>query len=368
MTDKRLERLAATRDQMRQSYGGKAAYLASEMTYARDAISTGWLMLDYVLGIGGVATNHQTEVFGKNDIGKSSLVGLGTLRSAQAMGKLVAIVALEPSFDPQYAEKHGLDLERALILYPDDGVQAFEMTHGLVTGKETGGIPVVDYVMFDSIGAVLREEEAEKGTPSAYGASQLITSATKANLMPCFKNNVGVMYINQVRADTKARVTGLYDSPGGEALKHNVMQRIQIGPNGSPYRLNVDGSKNVIVGGPLKATVKRNKLAEGSGQVAECDFYHKEVEGLPFGIDTTKDVIATAMMAGVFNKSGAWYSHPSFPADKKGEHKLQGAPAIDAFFKEHPQSIEAIRADVLAVMDKNVAAHRRKEREKAKKG
>jgi recombination protein RecA len=337
------------------------------MKYSHDAISTGWLMLDYVLGIGGVATNHQTEVFGKNDIGKSSLVGIGTLKNAQAMGKLVAVVALEPSFDPDYAAKHGLDLERCLILYPDNGVQAFEMTHDLVTGKETGGVPVVDYVLFDSIGAVTREEEAEKGTPSAYGASQLITSATRANLMPCFKNNVGIMYINQVRADTKARITGLYDSPGGEAMKHNVMQRIQIGPNGSPVRANINGMKNIVIGGPLKATVKRNKLAEGNGAVAECDFYHKEVEGYPFGIDQTQDVINTAMMAGVFDKNGAWYTHPSFPEDKKGERKLQGAPAIAAHFENHPESVEAIRADVMNVMHANVKTHQKNQREKAKK-
>ena len=363
---KRLANLHAERDRIRKNYGGKSGYLASEVEYKTDAIPTGWLGLDFITGIGGVPRNHQVEVFGVNDIGKSSLIGLNTLRCAQEMGLLVGVIAIEPGWSPEWAEKNGVDLDRCLVAYPDDGPDAFAILHDWVTGKESGGIPPVDYVLFDSIGALTRKEEATSGMPSAYGASNLITVGSKSMLMPCFKNNVGVMYLNQVRQKTDAKVKGLFESPGGEGLKHNCMLRIQLRPGGSPYREKLDGS-DTDIGRPIIAAIKRNKLAEGSGQTAQCDYYFREVEGYPFGIDSVKDILDTGIDTGAIKRGGSWYFHDSFPpTGKDNERKLNGKKAVEAHFDEHPESVEAIRSDVMKVMAERVAEYRRKQREKKK--
>lgn len=362
---KRLANLQAERDRIKKNYGAKSGYLANEIEYKTDSIPTGWLGLDFITGIGGMPRNHQVEIFGINDIGKSSLIGLNVLREAQTMGLLVGVIAIEPGWSPEWAEKNGVDLERCLVAYPDDGPDAFSILHDWVTGKDSGGIPPVDYVVFDSIGALTRKEEALTGTPSAYGASNLITVGSKSMLMPCFKNNVGVMYLNQVREKTDARIKGLFDSPGGQGLSHNCMLRVQLRPGGSAFREKLDGG-DVEIGRPIIASIKRNKLGEGSGQIASCDYYFREVEGYPFGIDRVKDILDTGIDTGVIKRGGSWYHHPSFP--KSGDdHKLNGKKSIEEHFDAHPESVEQIRKDVMGVMAERVAEYRRKQREKQKR-
>jgi recombination protein RecA len=70
------------------------------------------LALDYALGTGGWPLGHPVHVFGKPDIGKSSVIGFNAIRNAQAEGKLCGIIAIEPGFDEAWAAKNGVDLER----------------------------------------------------------------------------------------------------------------------------------------------------------------------------------------------------------------------------------------------------------------
>lgn len=175
-------------------------------------------------------------------------------------------------------------------------------------------------------------------------------SAGLTNVAPLlFRNNVSLVLLNQVRADTNARIGGQLDSPGGWALRHLCPLRVQLKP-GAPYKskvLGIEGSDDVTVGRTIIGIIKRNKLAEESapGWKAQFDFYHKTAEGYPFGLDLAKDVQNTGILSGVIQKKGAFLYHSTFP---KG--KLQGKDKLSDFISKNPEAVEVIRKDVMSAM------------------
>ena len=336
---RKAQQLAA---RFEKKFGYKAGS-TGDAEWPLDVIPTGSLSLDYALGIGGWPTGHPIEIFGPPDIGKSSVIGLNALANAQKQGRLCVIIAVEPGFDPAWAERHGVDTESLAIARPDNGQDAFNMLADAVSSG-------AGFVLFDSIGALLRESEAEvDGKPAQGGRSSLITWGVHNILQKSWKNDVGIMFINQVRDKMNARMPGVVDSPGGHALKHVSTVRVQLKTaSGGLYSEKVNG-EDMEVGHRLKAVIVRNKLSEGSRRVAEFDYYKKETDEHPVGIDKTADMIDVAVRTGCISTAGAYYRHPAFPGEK---NQIQGKSGVKEFLIENPDAQEIIRKDVLEVMVK----------------
>jgi recombination protein RecA len=334
---KKAQDLAAS---FQKKYGEKAGSLGST-TWPLDVIPTGSLSLDYSLGIGGWPMGHLIEVFGPPDIGKSSVIGLNAIANAQAMGKLCSIICVEPQFDKSWAQKHGVNTNELALGRPDNGQDAFNMLAQAVSDG-------ADFVLFDSIGALLRESEAEiDGKPAQGGRSGLITWGVHNVLQPAWKNNVTVMFINQIRDKMNARMPGVVDSPGGHALKHTCSIRVQL--KASEFYREKINKEEVEVGHRLKATILRNKFSEGSRRTAEFDYYKMTTPEHEVGIDKGADIIDVATRLGCITPAGAWYKHPSFPGEK---NQLQGKAAVGKFVMENPKVQEQLRQEVLEAMVK----------------
>ncbi len=325
---------------LERKFGLKSGATGAE-TFRLNVVPTGSLALDYALGTGGWPLGHPVEIFGPPDIGKSSVLGFSAIRNAQAAGKLCGIIALEPGFDKDWAIKNGVDPDSVVIGRPDNGEDAFAMLFDWITDD------IVDFIVFDSIGAVLKASEVDpEGKAMQGGQSNLITWGVKRILTPCWKNNKGLIFLNQVRDDMRSRIPGMVESPGGHALKHGSAIRIEMKAVGSPFKAKVDGD-DVVIGKTLVAIIKRNKLAEGSGRRAEFDYYQLETDEHPVGIDWQKDAIATAIRTGVITKAGAWYRHPTFPSE---EHRIQSKASVAEFLGTRPEAVDRIRNEVLAAM------------------
>lgn len=326
-----------------KKYGHKSAASGRFQPHT-DVTPTGILALDYALGTGGWPEGTLIEVFGPPDIGKSSIIGINGIIEAQKMGKMCGLVALEPGFDPMWAEKLGVDLDKLVIQWPDDGQEAFDMLFDFVMDDD------IHFIVFDSIGAVLRPSEAgDKGKPSQGGQSALITWGVKRIQTPTWKRQKTVIFLNQIRDDMNARIPGMVESPGGHALKHSAEIRIQLKPGKDRYTAKIDG-EDVMIGRSVVAVIKRTKKDEGSNKRAVFDFYGMETDDAPFGVDRASDVIQTAMRAGVIKRSGPSYQHAAFPGGK-----LLGGKAVGEFFVQNPSVVDVIRDEVLKVMqDKKV--------------
>src|SRR5881397_1315072 len=138
--------MASIADRYAKKYGPQSASSARFKPHEK-VTSTGILALDYALGVGGWPEGTIVEVYGPRDIGKSSIIGLNAIIEAQREGKYCGLIALEPGFSPKWAEKHGVDLDKLLILWPDDGKKAFDMLYDMVYDDD------IQTIVFDSIGA-----------------------------------------------------------------------------------------------------------------------------------------------------------------------------------------------------------------------
>lgn len=337
---KQLEKMVAN---LNKGYGAGTGSMADE-PYELNAIPSGSLALDYQLGTGGWARGQVIEVYGPRDIGKSTVIGLQAIRNAQAQGLLCGIIALEPNFDPIWAERHGVDTRYVIIARPKNGEQAFSILNDWVTGASLGGEPVLDFVLFDSLGAVTRKSEAESGLPSAMGAANLTSTAVKSITPVAYRHNITVMLLNQIRDVTNPMVKGGVKPPGGHAVEHLASQHIYLKPGAKRETIKGDDGEDVLIGREVIAIIKRNKLDEGTDKRAVFWFYQKEVEGYPFGLDWVTDVIDTAITSGVITGSN-WYYHESFPGGK-----IQGKDSVREFLRNEPKVVADIREKVLAKM------------------
>jgi hypothetical protein len=110
--------------------------------------------------------------------------------------------------------------------------------------------------------------------------------------------------------------------------------------------MKIDG-EDKMVGRQVIASFKKAKTHNALGSSARFDFYHVDTDGeYPFGVDVAKDVIATAKIAKVFEASGAWLKHKTFPGGK-----LNGQKAVGEFLANKPEALQQIRSEVLDVMN-----------------
>lgn len=334
------KRLESARASTIDKFGAQSAALGNE-NYDLNVVPTPSLMLDYKLGIGGFPYGHMVEVFGANGLGKTSALGYGVLANVQRQGRLPGIIAMEPTFDAKWAQElHGLDPDLLLIGRPDNAEEAFDMLHDWVYGG------LVDYIMIDSIGAMASQSETkEDGKKKAYGASGVITTGLNSTIPRLYKNNQGLLIINQQRQAGQTR-TGhtFHDSPGGEALKHHAMIRIQLKPGKEKFIVPIDGEK-VTVGRELSWNFRKNKLAQAAEKSAQFNFFNIETEEYGLGVDKVSDLINVGKITGVIEGSGAWLKHPKFPGEK-----LQGRAALAKYMRETPEIAEAIRQGVITKM------------------
>lgn len=324
--------------QMQKKYGERGVMRGSEVPDV-EVVSTGILSLDYALGVGGWPLGLASGIFGPPEIGKSTILGFNAIREAQKDGGLAAIVAMEGRFDKSWAIRHGIDPERLIVTRPKHGREAWDQLQELVESE------VFRVIEVDSIGAMLYESETElKGGPKQGGQSGLITWGIK-RLNPVLQHiPTAVLLLNQVRVNMKAMGNFVvYEQPGGQGLRHGEIVTVQLRPHAdAPFTLG-QGDDIITIGRTIVAQVMKNQLAEGTGNRAVFDFYQRETEGNPFGVDRLRDIFLTGKRLGVIEQAGGWYTLPS---GTRG----QGEKAILESLAAKPQEAAAVRAEVLKVM------------------
>lgn len=321
--------------ELQKSYGPRAAVMGSEKP-ALDVIPTGCLALDYELGTGGIARGHATGIFGKRDIGKS-VTALNIVANAQAQGLDVVWLAVETSFDAEWAEKHGVDTSALLVAFPKTGEEAFQMMYRCIEAE-------VGLVIFDSVGALLGESEIGVDAKARTGGQAgLITWGMKMCVPAAYHSNTALVFLNQQRDDMAARYAGAVKQPGGHTLEHMEATIIHLKAGGAPFKTKIRGSE-VEIGKPIIAHIVRNKLSEGSSRKALYDMYYMETEDYPFGVDKISDIINTGKRAGVIKQAGSIYTLPD-------GMKCKGAKAVAQHLVDKPLVYDLIRAGIMEAME-----------------
>jgi recombination protein RecA len=310
-------------DEIKQRFGEGAIMKLKEAGHIDvEAISTGCISLDSILGIGGVPRGRVTEIFGPESTGKTT-VALHICSEAQKRGGSAAFIDAEHALDPDYAKRIGVNVNDLLISQPDSGEQALQIVEALVRSGE------IDVIVIDSVAALTPKAEiaGEIGEFQIGLQARLMSAALRKLASIVAKTKTVVIFLNQTRMKIGVMFGNPETTPGGLALKFYSSVRINL-----KRRAQIKQGDSII-GSRIKAKIVKNKVA-APFKLAEFDIYYNE------GISQIADLLNIGLKDEIIKKSGSWFQY--------GEHKLgQGMEGAKTFLKENPKLMKEIKKAVM---------------------
>jgi recombination protein RecA len=268
--------------------------------------------LNRALG-GGLPYGRQILIWGSKSSAKSSMC-LQMIGLAQKEGKVCAWIDAEMSYDKKWAERLGVDTSKLIV----SQCRTINEMVDLGTKLMQAG---VDMIVVDSITSLLPAIYFEKGsdelkelenTKQIGAESRDFSNAWKminyANnkpkptlfvLISQSRNNISAMYTSQ--QPTGGQATKFYSSTviklfSSESDNQAIKGKIPVG----------DKLIEEKIGRKVRWEVQFSKTSPGF-QSGEYDFYFR---GPSVGVDAVGDLVDTAELAGLVNRTGAWYILP----------------------------------------------------------
>lgn len=291
-------------------------------------ISSGSIGLDFALGIGGYPRGRVIEIYGPEASGKTTLA-IHAIAEAQKNGGIAAIIDAEHTFDRNYAEKLGVDIENLLISQPDSGEQALEITDNLIRSG------ALDIVVIDSVAALTpkAEIEGEMGDSKMGLQARLMSQALRKLTANISKTNTSCVFINQLREKIGVVFGNPETTTGGNALKFYSSVRVDI------RRINQIKDGEDVVGNRTRVKIVKNKLAPPFRK-ADFDILYGE------GISQLGEIIDLGVDYDIIKKSGSWFSY--------GDTKLgQGRDAVKQIIKDNPELYDELKQKVTEALKNN---------------
>ncbi|MCP4537720.1 MAG: hypothetical protein GY832_11280 [Chloroflexi bacterium] len=158
------------------------------------AISTGSLLVDRALGIGGVPVGRVIEIAGPEGAGKSSL-GLHIVAEAQKQfpDAPAIFIDMEHALDTDYAEAIGVDTEELLLSQPQSGTAALTIVKKM--------IGLASVIVVDSVPGLVTQAEldAEPGDSHVGILARLMSQHLKEVVPKLGLSDTTLVFINQMR-------------------------------------------------------------------------------------------------------------------------------------------------------------------------
>lgn len=281
-----------------------------------EAISTGSIKLDTVLGVGGIPKGRITEIFGPESSGKTTLA-LHVIAECQKNGGIAAFIDAEHAIDPEYSKSIGVDIDNLIISQPDCGEQALEIAETLVRSS------AVDIIVVDSVAALVprAELQGDMGDSHVGLQARLMSQAMRKLTGAVSKSKCSIIFINQLREKVGIMFGNPETTPGGRALKFYSSVRIDV--------RKVASVKNgdEVIGNSVKVKTVKNKVAPPFREAEIVIKFGK-------GIDIYEEIVDVGVEKRIIEKSGAWFTY-------NGERR-QGKSAMVDFIKSDNKIFEEI--------------------------
>ncbi len=312
--------------QIEKTYGkGAIMRLGDAPEITLDSISTGSLLLDSALGVGGVPRGRIVEIFGPESSGKTTLA-THIIAQAQKLGGTCAFIDAEHAFDPSYARKLGVNTDDLLMSQPDTGEDALNICETLIRSS------ALDLIVIDSVAALVprAEIEGDMGDSHVGLQARLMSQALRKLTGTLNRTNTILIFINQIRMKIGVMFGSPETTSGGRALKFYASIRMDIRRIGAIK----DGTE--VVGNRTRVKVVKNKVAPPFRQ-AEFDIIYGE------GISSLGELIDVGVEHDVIIKSGSWFSY--------GDIKIgQGRDATKAWLTDNDSLREEITLKVKDIL------------------
>ena len=305
--------------QIEKQFGkGSIMKLGEETKQQIEVISTGCLVLDNALGIGGVPRGRIVEIYGPESSGKTT-VSLHIIAEAQKNGGSAAFIDAEHALDPYYAGQLGVNTEELYVSQPDTGEQALDICETLVRSG------AFDVIVIDSVAALTPKAEidGEMGDSFIGLQARLMSQALRKLTAIINKSKTCVVFINQLREKVGVMFGSPETTTGGKALKFYASIRLDV------RKVDTIKEGSEFVGNRTRVKVVKNKLAPPFKQAVFDIIYGK-------GISNEGCIVDLATELGIIQKSGSWYSYND---EKIGQGK-ENVKAYLSANKEFCQKLE----------------------------
>src|SRR5579859_2596034 len=309
----RKKALETTFAQIDKHYGKGSVMLLGQAEHQKvEVISSGSILIDRALGVGGYPVGRIIEIFGPESSGKTTLA-LHAIAQAQKQGGVCAFIDAEHALDPAHAGQLGIDVENLIVSQPDYGEQALDIAEMLVRSG------AVDIIVIDSVAALVPKAELEGDMGDTHvGLQARLMSQALRKLTPIVhKSKTILIFINQIRHTINSMpFANKETTTGGNALKFYASLRLDVRKIASLKKNDEHFGNRILV------KVVKNKVAAPFKKV-ELDLLFTE------GISKELDLLDASLFYNIISQSGAWFT---FEGAKIG----QGREQVLAYLKENP--------------------------------
>lgn len=277
------EAIKLARVQIEKTFGKGSLIKMGEYPVGKGikSISSGSIVLDEALGIGGYPRGRIIEIFGPESSGKTTLT-LQAIAEVQKEGGIAAFIDAEHALDPVYAKALGVNVSELWLSQPDTGEQALEITEHLI---RSGGI---DLIVVDSIATLTPklEIDGEMGDSQIGLRARLMSKALRKITGILSKSNTCIMFVNPET------------TTGGNALKFYASLRLEVR---KIEQITISGSSDDVIGNKIRVKIVKNKVAPSFRKVELVIYFGK-------GVSKEAGILDAALKHNLIQKTGFWYS------------------------------------------------------------
>lgn len=332
-SDEKMKELRENMDRINKDFGvGTVMLFGDKPVGGYETVSTGSLQLDHALGIGGLPKGRMIEIYGWESSGKST-IALNAIADAQKQGLKCLLVDAENSFDPEYADALGVNVDELQYCQPSCGEQGFEVADRQICAGAVG------LVVIDSVAAMIpkAELEGEMGDSKMGLHARLMSQVCRKMVSSIAKHNVVCIFINQLRH----KIGVVYGSPevttGGNALQFYASIRMEVRRSTTEKNSVYNGDEKQ--GNQTTVKVIKNKCAPPFKTATFNIMYGK-------GVDRNSEIIDLAIEMNIIEKAGSWFSY-------KGSKLGQGKEQLKEMLSDNSGLLSEIESILLSKMNGN---------------
>lgn len=305
---------------------------------SKERIPTASFGLNNLLG-GGLAVGKQHTFWGNEQAGKSALL-LQTIAINQALGNPCALVDAEHSFDWEWAQRLGVDVDELVVAQASTISDVADLQVKLIKS----GIKLIGV---DSTSALMPKSFFKEGEMKEFDKAGQIGQFAKdlgqmCKMVQGVNFSAAIVHISQVRMDLgNSFMPGMKPS-GGKETEHTDSFRCRLFSSKSEKQAimgKVQRGDMLIeerIGRNVTWNIDKNKI-NGRYGTGEYGLY---TMGEFVGIDRASELVAYGIKFGIIQKGGAWYTI-------YGE-RFQGDAKATAYVRDNAEVAEKLEAEINA--------------------